>query len=160
MTVKQISYCLESFARPLRRNHKYDAGFDLACTRSLVSFSNRMQDGRAFIVDTGVKVLIPKGYYGLLVPRSSMTLDPNFHLETGVIDAEYTGTIRLVIKTLDPTGAEMHNFLKLYEDKYIAQLIINKLPNVDFKQVDALPSLPKNSRGLRSFGSSLDEERL
>lgn len=160
MTVKQIAYCLESFARPPRRNHRYDAGFDLAFTRSLVSFSDRMQDGRAFIVDTGVKVLIPKGYYGLLVPRSSMTLDPNYHLETGIIDAEYTGTIRLVIKTLDPTGAAMNNFLKTYEDKYIAQLIINKLPDVDFKQVDILPSAPKNSRGLKSFGSSLDEEQL
>lgn len=46
------------------------------------------------IIDTGVHVQIPKGYLGLMVSKSGLNVNSNL-TSTGLIDAGYTGSIRV-----------------------------------------------------------------
>ena len=46
------------------------------------------------IIDTGVHVQIPKGYCGLMVSKSGLNVNSNL-TSTGLIDAGYTGSIRV-----------------------------------------------------------------
>ena len=51
--------------KPLK-SHQNDAGFDLSCREDQV-----LEPNVANTIDTGVHILIPEGYVGLVCPRSS-----------------------------------------------------------------------------------------
>ena len=74
---------------PLRRGHKSDAGLDLALPQDYVHDAYDQEP----IIDFRVSVIIPDGFCALLCPRSSFTLAGG-RMEIGVIDAQYTGTIK------------------------------------------------------------------
>ena len=58
----QIKYELDEGACAPMRAHDSDAGFDLACKEDQV-----LEPNVANTIDTGVHVLIPEGYVGLVV---------------------------------------------------------------------------------------------
>ena len=120
--------------------HKHDAGFDLAIPDSveLAPFERKT-------VDLRVRVLIPRGFVGLIFPRSSMTLQ-GVGVPTGVIDAGYTGHIRLVLVNRSSKP-------KLFvATERVAQLLI--VPVLSFKLVEDIISDCKTVRGAAGFGSS------
>ena len=68
------------------RKHPDDAGIDFYAVEPVIIQPNHFQ-----IVKTGITVEIPKGYVGLMKPKSRN----NFLLGAGVIDAGYQGEIQL-----------------------------------------------------------------
>ena len=90
----QIKYELDECAYAPMRAHDSDAGFDLACKEDQV-----LEPNVANTIDTGVHVLIPEGFVGLLCPRSSFNVK-GIGTPIGVVDAGYTGSIRVVLATL------------------------------------------------------------
>jgi dUTP pyrophosphatase len=75
------------------RNNKTDAGIDLYCHGNYIILPMATK-----IVKTGVRVKIPKGYFGLLKPKSK-----NTHLVgAGVIDEGYQG--ELLVKVVNITN--------------------------------------------------------
>ena len=97
---------------------------------------------RLFKGDTGVHVLIPEGYVGLVLPRSSYNC-AGVATPTGVIDAGYTGSISVVLITKFD--------LKIFKGNRIAQLVIVPLPAVHLIEGDVTGV--KSKRGLGGFGS-------
>lgn len=71
----QIKYELDEDAYAPMRAHDSDAGFDLACKEDQMLEANK-----ANTIDTGVHVLIPEGYVGLVCPRSSFNIKVLVHL--------------------------------------------------------------------------------
>jgi len=71
------------------RAHKTDAGLDLKAKEDyILSYNQRV------LVGTGVQVRIPKGYVGLLFPRSSLSKKGIIMTNSvGVIDSDYRGEI-------------------------------------------------------------------
>lgn len=68
--------------------HDIDAGFDMYAT------SIKEKDNKYIQYGTGVAMSIPKGYVGLLFPRSSVTKkDLTLKNSIGVIDSGYLGEI-------------------------------------------------------------------
>lgn len=52
--------------------------------------------GKSLMIDTGVAVEIPRGWFGLVVPRSSLGKRHLMIANTaGVIDSDYRGTIKI-----------------------------------------------------------------
>lgn len=100
------------------------------------------------LLDTNVRVLIPKGYYGRIAPRSSIS-KLGLMINAGVIDSDYRGEIKIMIQNCSYQG------IHLSLDKPIAQLIIEKYKHFGFYEV-----LPPNAvidmteRGEGGFGSS------
>ncbi len=116
-----------------------DAGMDLMAI-TVKQSSNFYEYG------TGLAMEIPKGYVGLLFPRSSISnTDHYLRNSVGVIDSGYRGEIKIRMSVPDLGKRE-------YEigDK-IAQLIILKLPSINIEEVKILDV---SSRGEKGFGSS------
>lgn len=134
----QIKYELDEGAYAPMRAHDSDAGFDLSCMEDQV-----LEPNVANTIDTGVHVLIPEGFVGLLCPRSSFNVK-GIGTPIGVVDAGYTGSISVVlIAKFD---------LKIFKGNRIAQLVIVPLPDVHLIEGDVTGV--KSKRGLGGFGSS------
>ena len=134
----QINYELELGAYAPAKAHDSDAGFDLACKEDQV-----LEPNVANTIDTGVHVLIPEGFVGLLCPRSSFNIK-GIGTPIGVVDAGYTGSIRVVL--------EPFNVTKIFKGNRIAQLVILPLPNI--KMIEGKVIGVDTHRGDGGFGST------
>lgn len=133
-----IKYELDEGACAPMRAHDSDAGFDLACKEDQV-----LEPNVANTIDTGVHVLIPEGFVGLLCPRSSFNVK-GIGTPIGVVDAGYTGSIRVVL--------EPFNVAKIFKGNRIAQLVILPLPQI--KMVEGKVIGVDTHRGDGGFGST------
>jgi dUTP pyrophosphatase len=146
--------------------HDTDAGYDLYADTKCHD-----DDGNV-VYGTGVAVEIPKGYVGLVFPRSSIAKqDILLSNSVGVIDSGYRGEIMakfkpthiaanpiklwwqahvLNKKTLDLVQSSIHRNEYEIGDR-IAQLIIMPYPEVEFEEVNELSN---SDRGVGGYGSS------
>ena len=124
------------------RAHDDDAGLDLRTADSI-----RIPVGGSVEVSTGVAVNIPAGYAGYVHSRSSLGFKYDVALSnsTGVIDAGYTGIIRAKLSNRGQTPVTFNR------GDRIIQLIIHKLPQVNYILVK---DLEQTQRGTAGFGST------
>lgn len=131
---------------PLRA-HPTDAGADLFSVETKMIYPGDMH-----LIDTGVALKIPKGYVGLVVPRSSQgKLKVSIANTVGVIDSDYRGNImvRLLNEGEDPYE------INAYTTR-IAQIIISPVALPSFRVFD--PSIiglwDDTARSTGGFGST------
>lgn len=98
------------------------------------------------IVSTGVRVEVPKGWVGLVLPRSGLGFNYKLRLfnTTGVIDHGYTGVIKVAF-TIDK-----ERWFEPYER--ICQMVI--VPHYILEGFNIVESLEPTERGDSGFGSS------
>jgi dUTP pyrophosphatase len=104
-----------------------------------------LQPNERRLIQTGLAVGIPEGYYGRLAPRSGLATKKGIDVLAGVIDADYRGEIRCLLYN---AGEET---IDLPAQTRICQLIIEKIITPDAVWVE---SLVETSRGGRGFGST------
>jgi dUTP pyrophosphatase len=128
-----------------RQQHTDDAGYDLHA-RERVELAPG--GGRA-LVPTGLAVAIPSGYAGFVLPRSGLALKHGITcLNTpGLIDPLYRGELKVLLVNTD--SAE--SFTVERGDR-IAQLVIQKVEQVDWHEVDALDVTERDTFGFGSTG--------
>ena len=115
-----------------------DAGLDLT------AISLKMEDGY-WEYGTGLSIEIPKGFVGLLFPRSSISKKDQFlRNSVGVIDSGYRGEVKLRMSV--PVLGESYGI-----GEKIGQLIILEMPMLKVIEVD---ELDESERGVGGFGSS------
>ncbi len=94
-----ISFSLDPDYYPIpRRAHPDDAGLDLSAAKD-----TEIAPGGICVVNTGIRMAIPKGYVGLLCLRSGFAVDyPDLCLvnNVGIIDSGYTGNIKAVFENV------------------------------------------------------------
>lgn len=122
------------------RAHRDDAGADL---RTPVKFVLGAHESA--VVDFGLAVEIPPGYYGELMSKSGLNVKHNIQSAGGVIDAGYTGTIRGRITN---NGDYDYEFRR--GDK-VMQLVVKPCLCCDVNVVDELDD---SDRGTDGFGST------
>lgn len=119
-----------------------DAGFDLTATA--VTYPSGSL-GVFIEVCTGICLEIPKGYVGLVFPRSSISNTKHFlRNSVGVIDSGYRGEIKLRFSTDDT------NTCYQIGDK-VGQVVFIRLPVVEMIESSVLSD---SDRGLGGFGST------
>ena len=135
--------------------HPEDTGYDLALISIIkdMTLDRDTSDGasyavkheRIYMFDTGVAVKPPPGYYIDIVPRSSFSKTGyHFANSVGIIDSNYRGTIRVVIK-----GDET---LAMRPLPWVCfQMILRKREDASIRQV---ASLDDTDRGAGGFGST------
>jgi len=97
------------------------------------------------IVETGIEIGLPEGTYGRLAARTGMASKMGITVGGGVIDADYTGEIKVILRNHGEADC-------LYKaGDRIAQLIIEKIANTDAMEVD---DQGVTGRGKMGFGSS------
>jgi dUTP pyrophosphatase len=139
MVTVKFSTCHERAVTPYKL-YEDDACFDLvACWGRY--------DGSVIEYGVGLKLEIPRGYVGLIYPRSSIG-DRRLVLanSVGVIDSGYRGEILVRFRRVGDFACSPYNV-----GDRIAQLMVVPIPKVKFKRVDRLSP---SSRGAKGFGST------
>lgn len=123
-----------------KKAHADDAGFDL------VSVKVGFEKGR-WVCHSGLAFEIPKGYVGLVFPRSSIAgKDQDMANSVGVIDSNYRGEVTGKFRM---TGEPM---LPRYDvGERFAQMIIMPYPEVEFVESE---ELSETDRGTGGYGST------
>jgi dUTP pyrophosphatase len=120
------------------------AGFDLV---AIDLYKNH--DYKFVEYGTGLSVEIPKGYVGLIFPRSSISKTPHTLANSvGVIDSDYRGEIKLRMR-YDENREDMEYG---FGDR-VGQLIIIPYPQVEFEVVQELSNTERGDGGFGSTGS-------
>lgn len=122
--------------------HQDDAGFDFYTSDDIVCKANTLT-----LVPTGVKILIPRGYWGHIMSRSSTLRNYGLQVVDSVIDAGYTG--EMFIQVFNPRNIDV---LLGYKDR-IAQMVLQKCVDHTFIEVEQFTN-NDYSRKDRGFGSS------
>jgi len=97
------------------------------------------------MVETGIAIGLPEGTYGRLAARSGMARKMGIAVGGGVIDADYTGEVKVILRN----HGEADCVFKAGDR--IAQLIVEKVANADAMEVH---DLGVTERGNMGFGSS------
>lgn len=123
--------------------HPGDAGADLCTTSHVV-----IEPGERVLVGTGIAIALPEGYAGFVHPRSGLAARHGLTIVNtpGTVDAGYRGEIKVCLLNTDATTS-----VQLARGDKIAQLVIQRVEQVDFVADD---ELDQTSRGDRGHGSS------
>ena len=135
---------LPSMIRPA---HKNDGAIDLyACIDEPV----KLLCGQSVKFSAGIKVAIPNGYLGLILPRSgSGSLGAHLKNVTGLIDSGYRGEI---IINLTNNSNDDSRMMVIDPMERVMQLAI--ISHYDYSQLNFVDSLDSTERGEGGFGSS------
>ena len=119
-----------------------DAGLDLAAVATVT-----LEPGGRELVPTGLRVAIPDGYAGLVLPRSGLALRSGVTVlnAPGLIDSGYRGEIGVLLVN---HGARP---VVIQGGERIAQLVIQPVARTELVEVRELPG---SRRGEGGFGST------
>lgn len=118
------------------------AGMDLyACVNESVV----LKHGEIKLIPTGIKIALPDGYEAQIRPRSGLAFKYGISLVNtpGTIDADYRGEIKIIMINFGEKDFEIKR------GERIAQMVINKIEQVQWEVVDILES---SERGEGGFG--------
>lgn len=126
-----------------------DAGVDLHCATDVV-----LEPGERALVGTGVAIALPVGWAGFVHPRSGLAARAGLSIVNapGTVDAGYRGEIRVCLINHDPREP-----VRLHRGDRIAQLVVQRVAQVRFVEVD---ELPPSERGTGGHGSTGGHARL
>ena len=121
-----------------------DAGMDL------VSTSKSFDEDSNIVYGTGLAFEIPKGFVGLLFPRSSNAKkDLLLSNSVGVLDSGYRGEVMFKFKFSNCDYSE-----NTYEiGERIGQIIILPHPQIEFEEAEELSETERGNGGYGSTGN-------
>lgn len=137
---------LNEFAKVPTRGSAQAAGYDLYAA---TNYQIEIRPHETVMVDTGVAVEIPEGYFGGIYARSGLAAKKGLRPAncTGVIDADYRDSIKVALHN-DTTTIQ-----RIEAGDRIAQLIIQPFESVEFNVVDELTNTERNLGGFGSTGN-------
>ena len=98
------------------------------------------------LIGTGISLGLPEGTYSRLAPRSRLALHTRLTTGAGVIDANYTGEIKvLLMNTSDDE-------YRIQKGDRIAQIIIERINESEWKEKLELPATERADKGFGSRG--------
>ena len=97
------------------------------------------------LVGTGLYMALPEGFEAMIRPRSGMAFKHGITVinSPGTIDADYRGEIKIALINLS------NEKFTIKSGDRVAQMVINKYEQIDFKLTD---SLSETDRGAGGYG--------
>ena len=135
-----MKFTLDAGAYVPLRAHDTDAGLDL---RTPIDIT--VPAGESCVIDTGVHVALPHGYFGQLVSKSGLNVKHNVVSLGGTIDEPYRGSI---VAKLYNLGKEDYEFKA--GDKVVQMVIMPYIA----PELELADKLDETDRGNNGFGSS------
>jgi len=120
-----------------------DAGADIYSRIDIT-----LAPGERALVPTGIAIAIPNGYVALVHPRSGLAIKHGVTMVNapGTVDAAYRGELQCIMINHDQLEA-----VSFKRGDRIAQLVFQKVEQVEFVEVSTLPG---SGRGEGGFGST------
>jgi dUTP pyrophosphatase len=127
------------------RAHADDAGLDLRSIEDV-----EIPPGERRRVRTGLRVAIPDGHAGLVLPRSGLALRAGLTLlnSPGLIDPGYRGDVDVIAHNTD-----LREPVRVAAGDRIAQLVLVRLAELEPLAVSELPPTERGEGGFGSTGS-------
>ena len=119
----------------------YSAGADLYADEAKV-----IQPRQRELVRTGISIKAPINTYIRIAPRSGLALNKGLDVLAGVVDADYTGEVMVILLN---TGDEV---VSIKPGDRIAQAIAEVISISDIIEVDNLEDTERSSAGFGSTG--------
>ena len=145
--------------------HSGDAAVDLYAAES-----KEIMPGAQEMIETDIKVAIPKGYALLVHPRSGISAKSKLRIPNsiGLIDSNYRGSIKILVENIEPKIKDiLYDFsedgipiikgiihgspIQIEKGTRIAQARLVEAPTIYFQTMEALDD---TERGENGFGSS------
>ena len=122
------------------KSHLPDVGLDLFIPEefSIASLETKT-------IGLGLGVIIPEGFAGLLVPRSSIA-EKGLIIQTSIIDPDYTGEIHLIITNCSTKTQHVD------VNQRLCSLVMFNALNARIEIVDNFEQTERNANGLGSSG--------
>ncbi len=114
-------------------------GYDVHTTASIT-----IEPGKTALLPTGLATALPQNMYLRIAPRSSLALK-GLSVEAGVIDSDYRGEIKVILRNHGPEPYQFH-----MNDK-VAQFIFERAST---PQIELVDKLSQTVRGKGGFGST------
>ena len=131
---------MSSYAFPPEKKTPQAAGYDLKAAYGCTVKANDRT-----LVRTELKIQLPKNTYGRIAPRSGLALKQFIDVGGGVIDADYTGEVGIILYNHSKDDYTVER------GERVAQLIVEKIQPVNLVEMKALPATVRGSTG---FGDS------
>lgn len=115
--------------KQMDHKHSTDAGWDIFIPQAVTI------PPQGFVsINTGLKVAIPKGYVGLIFPRSSVSKS-GIHVCTGVIDAGFAGEVYIFVKNLTKKHYHAEQYSRLAQMVILPCLLPEHVLCMDDKEI-------------------------
>ena len=126
-----------------RYAHTGDAGCDLYSREEVI-----ISPGERALIGTGIAISLPQGNAAFIQPRSGLAAKHGVTIVNtpGLIDCQYRGEIKIILLNTDPRET-----FKVKKGDKIAQMVIQKVEEADFVEVE---DLDETERGAGGFGST------
>lgn len=121
--------------------HPGDAGMDLYTVEAF-----ELEPGERKSIPLGIALEIPDGYVGLVSEKSGLSHKYGIKGFGGVIDSGYRGEIHAGIMNLSD------KYFKFEKGHKIAQILIQKIEEAIFEEVNELSESSRGKGGLGSTG--------
>lgn len=101
-------------------------------------------------VGTGLYMEIPRGYEIQVRPRSGLSAKTALRVANapGTVDHDYRGELKVLLWNTSMVPYEIK------KGDRIAQIVIQEVPLISWKEVDSVSELSKTERGAGGFGST------
>ena len=148
------------------KGHYNDAGFDLYADEDVV-----LAYGETRVIATNIALELPDGFMADVRPRSGLTSKTALRVQYGTVDAGYSGGIGIIcenadhhtnsfnineevlmIRMPDIVGVELKTDIEIKKGDKIAQLVIQKIPDVQLVEADELNDTVRGEGGFGSTG--------
>lgn len=137
----KMKVMLDPGAKMPTRAHEYDAGLDLYSPVDALIYNDDSVE-----IDTGVHVQIPRGYVGLVLSKSGLNFRHSVKSD-GVIDADYTGSIRVKLYN------HSHCAVSIQKHQKISQLVILPIITPELELADSFEATERGEGGFGSTGA-------
>jgi dUTP pyrophosphatase len=131
---------LPAYARP------GDAGADIVTAVDIT-----LAPGERAVLPTGLAIALPPGHAAFVHPRSGLAARAGLGLVNapGTIDSGYRGEIQVIVINHDPVES-----LHLARGDRVAQLVVQRVEQASFMEVDELPGSERGTGGHGSTGGA------
>ena len=147
-----VKYFEESkFARVPEQTTEGSAGYDLYAADTITILPQSAQT-----IPLDLRWAIPDGFFGQIMPRSSILVDHLVTVGGGVIDSDFRGIVKAILVNLSKK-----TFTVRLGDR-IAQVVLIEKYNVKFEKVSdksLLSATKRGSSGFESTGSSVIKKK-
>jgi dUTP pyrophosphatase len=132
--------------------HPGDAGADLVTAEDFI-----LAPGERALVRTGIAIALPAGYAAFVHPRSGLAARHGVTVVNapGTVDAGYRGEIMVNLLNTDARSP-----VSFRRGDRIAQLVVQRVEYVSFREVDALPGSARGEGGHGSTGGHAQGQEL
>ena len=153
LTTEHVKICMNEEWSSIPSNATDgSAGFDL---KALVKGTESIGPNETKLISAGFKISIPKGYCGIIVPRSGLSTKKGIVLANtvGVIDSDYRGTVMVALKNISDTNFNVESGLRIAQMLFLPIIIpeFEVYPEADFEKYC---STERHEGGFGSTGES------